>query len=98
MEAERNAGTLSEDDVVELEAEVKPALGRPTSALVKVAIGRIEQQRIVGSVELDVLAAQAYELIDLLAQDLGNVSQEALQGRIGAAGRRSWRRDSGSGA
>src|SRR5947209_6515583 len=38
MKAERNAGTLSEDDVVELEAEVEPTLGRPASALIEVAI------------------------------------------------------------
>jgi hypothetical protein len=69
---------LSEDNVVELEAEVKPALGRPASVFIEVAIGGIKQERIVGCVELDVLAAQPHELVDLLTQDLGNVGQEAL--------------------
>jgi hypothetical protein len=85
MKAERNAGTLSEDDVVELEAEVEPTLGRPASALIEVAIGGIKEERIVGSVELDVLAAEPRELVDLLAQDLGDVGQEALQGWVCAA-------------
>jgi hypothetical protein len=40
----------------------------------------------VGSVELDVLAAEPHELVDLLTKDLGDVGQEALQGRIGTAG------------
>jgi hypothetical protein len=60
MESERNAGTLSEDDVLELETEVEPALGRPASAGVEVAIGRIKKEWIVGSVELDVFAAQPH--------------------------------------
>jgi hypothetical protein len=80
METECNARTLSEDDVVELE----PALGRPPPAFVVLAIGGIEE-RIVGSVELDVFAAEPYELVDLLAEDLGDIGQEALQARIGAA-------------
>jgi hypothetical protein len=86
MEAERNAGTLSEDDVIKLEPEIEPALDRPSSALIEVAIGGIKQERIVGSVELDVLAAEPHELVDLLTKDLGDVGQEALQGRIGTAG------------
>src|SRR5262249_1522701 len=53
MKAERHAGALSEDDVVEFEAEVEPALGRPASAGVELAIGGIKKQRIVRSVELD---------------------------------------------
>jgi hypothetical protein len=73
MEAERDARTLSEDDIVELKAEVEPALGRPASALVEGAIGGIEEERIVGSVELDVLAAEPHELVDLLAEDLGDI-------------------------
>jgi hypothetical protein len=74
-------------DVVELEleAEVKPALGRPASAGIEVAIGGIKEEQIVGSVELDVFAAQPHELVDLLTQDFGDVGQEALQGWIGAA-------------
>ena len=85
MEAERNAGTLSEDDVVELETEVEPALGRSASAGVEVAIGGIEEQWIVGSIELDVFTAQPHELVDFLAQDFGDVGKEAFQGWVGAA-------------
>jgi hypothetical protein len=46
----------------------------------------IRQERIVGSVELDVLVAEPRELVDLLAQGLGAVAQEALQARMGTAG------------
>jgi hypothetical protein len=74
-----------DDGLVVRYPELEPALGRPASALIEVAIGGIERKRIVGSVELDVSAAQAHELVDLLAQDPGDVGQEALQGWIGAA-------------
>ncbi|MGH3896749.1 MAG: hypothetical protein ACRDTA_00560, partial [Pseudonocardiaceae bacterium] len=72
-EAEHHAGMLSDDEVVELKAQVEPAPGRPASVFVEVAIGGIEQQRIVRGIELDVLAAQPHQLVDLLAQDLGDV-------------------------
>lgn len=78
MQAERNAGTLSEDDVVQLETEVKPALGGQPNG-VDGAIGGIEEQRIVGSVELDVFADQPHEPVDFVAQDFGEVGEEVFQ-------------------
>ena len=100
VEAERHAGMVSDDDVVELEAELEPALGRPAAALVEVAIAGVEEQRVVGRVELDVGGAELDELVDLLAQDLGDRPEELLQAsgrpRASAPGRRSWRTGSGS--
>jgi hypothetical protein len=56
-EAEPHARVVSEDDVVEFEVEVEPALGWLACAGVEVAVGGVEQQWVVGSVELDVVAA-----------------------------------------
>ena len=100
VEAERDPVVLADDEVVELEPELEPALGRPPAARVEVAVARIEEQRVVRRVELDVGGAEANELVDLLAQDLGDVAEELLQasGRrpSSARGPRSSRTGSGS--
>ena len=73
---------IADHGVVQLEAEVEPALRRPAAALVEVAVARIEQERIVGRVQLDVGRAELDQLVDLLAQDRGHVLQERLERRV----------------
>ena len=87
VEAEGHAGMIADHVVVELEAEVEPALRRPAAALVEVPVARVDEQRIVRRVELDVGRAEPDELVDLLAQDLGHVPEERLERRVGRAER-----------
>ena len=53
-------------------------------ALVEVAPALVEEQRVVRRVELEVGRAEAGELLDLLAQDRGDVPEEVLERRVRA--------------
>ena len=74
---------VADDEVVELEAELEPTVGRPAAALVEVAVARVEEERVVRRVELDVACAEPNELVHLLAQDLRHVAEVLLQRRVG---------------
>ena len=81
---ERDTFVLPIDEVVELEAEIEPTLRRPAPARIEVAVGRVDEQRVVRRVELNVGGAQTDELVDLLAQDLGDRAEKLLEGAVGA--------------
>src|SRR5439155_4632003 len=65
------------------EAQLEPPLGRPTAALIELAVGRIDEQWVVRCVELEVRGAQAHQLIDVLAEQFSHVVEELLQVSIG---------------
>src|SRR5207247_8338297 len=79
VEAEGDLGMTADDDVVELEPELEPPLGRPATALVERAVVRVDEERIVRRVELDVGRAETSELVDLLSEELGNVCEEVFE-------------------
>ena len=80
---ERHARMVADDEVVELEAELQPAVGGPAAGLVELPVAGVEEEGVVRRVELDVAGAEAHELVDLLAEDLGDVSEVVLEGRVG---------------
>src|SRR5207244_7246854 len=82
VEAGRDVSVVADDVVVELETALECAFGRPPAALVEVAIPRVDEQRVVRRVELDVRCAETHELVDLLPQQLGDVGEEVLDARV----------------
>ena len=79
VEAGHHARAVAEHVVVELGAEAQPTARGPAAAGVEVAVALLHEQRVVRRVELDVRAAEAGELVDLGAQDLGDVAEERLE-------------------
>src|SRR5436309_6012492 len=79
VEAEGDARVISDDVVVELDTELEPALGRPAATFVEPAVCRIDEQRVVRCVQLDVHRAEPHELVDLLTEEFGDVGEELLQ-------------------
>ncbi len=84
MEAECRGAPSVDHGVVQLNPVRQPALHRPPARLVEGAPDRVDEQRIVGSVQLDIGASQAYQLPDLLAHHLDDVGHEGVQARVGA--------------
>ena len=85
MKTEGDLGDGVHQGVVELDAAHKPLIDRPPLALVESPHLRIDEQRIVRRVELDVSAAEAGELLDLPPKDFRDRLQEVRQGRVGRA-------------
>ena len=84
VEAERGRPPGLDHRVVELDRAGQPPLGRPAARLVERPPGRVDQQRIVRRVELDVRAAQPHQLGGLVAQDGGHVGHEVVERRVRA--------------
>jgi hypothetical protein len=87
VKAERHVRVVADHGIVELEAEFEPAIRRPAAARVELSVPGIDQERVLRRVELDVGRSEANELVDLLAEDLGDVGEESLQARVGAVPR-----------
>ena len=83
VEAEGDVRMIADHVVVQLETQLEPPLGRPAAALVELPVPRIDQQRVLRRVQLDVRRAEPHQLVDLLAEQLGDVLEECFEVRIG---------------
>src|SRR5215210_824302 len=82
VEGESDAGVVPYHVVVELDAAGHPAVEGPAPLLVEGAGLRVKQERVVRGVELDILGAEADQLVHLLAQDLRHVLKEEVERRV----------------
>ena len=84
VEAEGHARRGVDHRVVELDAVRQPALGRPAAGLVERAPRRVDEERVVRRVDLEVRRAEAGELADLVDEDRDDVLHERVERRVGA--------------
>jgi carotenoid cleavage dioxygenase-like enzyme len=84
MDAEAHAGDAPHHLVDEVDPLGQHALGGEPDRLGPVAHARVDERGELGRVDLDVLAAQRDQLLDLRAADLGGVGEHREGVGVGA--------------
>ena len=72
--------------IIELDAEAQPLIELPPSRFVERPGLGIEEQRIVGRIDLNITGAKTHQLHHLVPQDGDHIREEALQGGINRGG------------
>ena len=67
----------------EFDAGAEPALAVPAARFVERPGARVDKQRVVRRVELDVRGAETYQLCHFVAQDGTYIGKEVVEGGIG---------------
>jgi hypothetical protein len=87
VEPEGHPRTITDDPVVELEAQFDPPFGGPAATGIEVPVAGIEHHGVVRSIELEIRGSHALQLVGLLPDDLGHVGEEVFEGPV--VGRRA---------
>jgi hypothetical protein len=82
VEPEGHPRTITDDPVVELEAQFDPPFGRPAATGVEAPVAGVEHHRVVGSVELEIGGAHGLQLVGLLPEQLRDVGEELLEAPV----------------
>ncbi len=83
VKAEGHAGRRVDHRVVQLDAIADPALGAPAARLVEGPPLGVDQQRVVGCVQLDVGAPEALQLAHLVDEHPCHSAHEVVEARVG---------------
>jgi len=84
MQAEDNAGMVADHGVVHLHSKVDEAIGVVAPLPVARANVGIEQGGVLGRIDLDVAATEAYQFRHLVFHDVHDVGEIGIDGRISA--------------
>src|SRR6266516_2146676 len=82
MNTESDAGMIADQRVVEFDASIQETIRIVSSLSVAFANFRIEQRRVLRSVDLDVGAAEFDQLLHLAAENVDHISKISVDCRI----------------
>jgi hypothetical protein len=85
VDAELHAGVALDDRVVELDARVEHPVGIAAALPIALANGLVEQRGVLRRVDLDILAPEPAQFLDLAAGEVDDVGQIGVARRVSAA-------------